>query len=83
MQDLWEDGVNSQTVLEHYGREMDVHAMRGFWKNDDSVLENLKKIPELLDAKEKIRITFDYDPDYPRALIQIRGFKKPYEYNLD
>lgn len=75
--DLWEDDVNTQTICEHYGYQ-DVAAvlrvLHGFWPKG-AVLENIAKIPELLrmEAAEekKFRIILDYDPEFPRAMIQI------------
>lgn len=69
--------MKPQEVFTHYGKE---YAQRngfgyGIWPKEEA-LENLKKLPELvphLDAKKKIRITFDYDPDFPAALITTEG----------
>lgn len=30
-----------------------------------------------LDKSKKVKIIFDYDPDYPRALLQVTG-QKPF-----
>lgn len=43
-------------------------------------MRNIRALPEILeqftDPKEKIRIIFDYDPNFPRALFQIWGLQK-------
>lgn len=43
----------------------------GHWPVDSGTLERLKELPEILDAKKKTRIIFDYDPSFPRALLQV------------
>ena len=78
MKDVWDDGVNARLVAEHYGYTSDELApTRGFWRNDKTVLKRLSEVQVLLeqfsDPGKKIRVVFDYDPDYPRALIQVWG----------
>ena len=75
---LWEDGTNGPRTLEHYGYSPEDYltggVSRGFWPNDGTALEKLKNLPEyiqLAHPAQKIRIVFDYDPEYPRALIQV------------
>lgn len=69
--------MNSDAVIEHYGYGPEtVNApgtYLGFWPNGDSVFDGLAKLPELLDRKQKVRIVFDYDPDFPSAMIQVCG----------
>ncbi len=51
----------------------------GNWEKDDA-FERLAFLPELipyLDKSKKVKIIFDYDPDYPRALLQVTG-QKPF-----
>ncbi|MCI8935189.1 MAG: hypothetical protein HFE80_11935 [Clostridiaceae bacterium] len=76
---LWVDGVNSSIVLEHYGHVKDLMVHTGFWRNDGTIFQKLAQVPELIEqyGKGKIRAIFDYDPDYPRALIQIWGLPTP------
>lgn len=75
---VWEDGVNPAMIAEHFGYSVDELApTRGFWENNGEVLKRLSGVQEALekfrDPKKKIRVIFDYDPDYPRALVQIWG----------
>ena len=76
---LWPDGVNSRMVLEHYGYKRDLDGPRGFWSNDGTIFERFCKIPEVIQqfGNGKIRVIFDYDPDFPRALVQILGLAQP------
>lgn len=69
-------------IAEHYGYTETANTT-GCWQIDETTLERLKTLPEVLDPKRKIRITFDYDPDFPRALIQIWTGVKEYveQYN--
>jgi hypothetical protein len=57
-------------VEKHYGYTESAHAS-AYWEINENTLERLKLLPEALDPKKKIRVTFDYDPDFPRALIQV------------
>ena len=77
---LWVDGVNSGIVLEHYGHVKDIMVHTGFWRNDGTIFQKLAQVPELIEkyGKGKIRAIFDYDPDFPRALIQIWGLKSAF-----
>ena len=76
---LWVDGVNSSIVYAHYGYVKDLAISAGFWRNDGTIFQKLAQVPELIEryGKGKIRAIFDYDPDYPRALIQIWGLPSP------
>lgn len=76
---LWVDGVNSGLVLDHYGYVKDVMVHTGFWRNDGTIFQKLAQVPELIEryGNGKIRAIFDYDPDFPRALIQIWGLPAP------
>lgn len=76
---LWPDGVNSRMVLEHYGYERDHDGPRGFWSNDGTIFQRFCEIPEVIQqfGRGKVRVIFDYDPDFPRALVQILGIVPP------
>lgn len=85
VKDVWDDGVNARLVAGHYGYTSDELApTRGFWRNDGTVLKKLSEVQELLekfgDPEKKIRVVFDYDPNYPRALIQVWGLRS---YSLE
>lgn len=72
--------TDKNEVFAHYGKEYVERNGLGYglWPKEDA-LENLKGIPELvpyLDGKRKIRITFDYDPDFPVALFTSEGAKE-------
>lgn len=71
--------IDAASVLAHYGYTPEKAApARGIWANDDTVLQRLSKLPELLEqhGSGKLRIVFDYDPEYPKALIQVWGLRK-------
>lgn len=79
---LWEDGLNSKMVFEHYGHDAGDRTQGiGMWPNDGTVFKRLSALPEALehfgDPTKKIRVIFDYDPNYPRAMIQVWGMQKP------
>lgn len=69
--------MNSNAIIKYYGYAPEVvnapGIYLGFWPNEDGVFNGLAKLPELLDRKQKVRIVFDYDPDFPSAMIQVRG----------
>lgn len=75
-----DDGFNPGKVLGHYGYDASAarsgSVMLGFWQNDE-VMKKLALLPELLEkhrsSNGKVRITFDYDPEFPRALVQVWG----------
>ncbi len=77
-EDLWEDGLNSNLVCEHYGYEdiKDGTIGQGFWRKDIAQ-EWFKKMSETLqlDWERKIQVIFEYDPDYPRAYLRVIGQK--------
>lgn len=71
--------INTAAVLAHYGYEPGRLApTRGIWENDSAAIQRLSKLPELLEryGDGKLRVVFDYDPEYPRALIQVWGLRK-------
>lgn len=72
----------STEVMEHFGymEGIPLDAGIGCWPNDaDLILKRLAMLPEVLKRrgalKRKIRIVFDYDPDFPRALLQVWGLE--------
>ena len=64
-------------ALKHFGYE-NVHAPKhgtGCWANDgETIPRNIQELPEALELivepNEKVRLIFDYDPNFPRALFQ-------------
>lgn len=71
--------INSgQEVLTHFAYG-NTAPTNGIWPNDGTALGRLGKLPEVLHLcqaeKKKIRIVFDYDPDFPKALLQIWGLE--------
>lgn len=71
--------IDIASVLAHYGYTSEKTApTRGVWANDGTALQRLSSLPELLEQHEsgKLRIVFDYDPEYPKALIQVWGLRK-------
>lgn len=72
----------SAEVMEHFGymEGIPLDVGIGCWPNDaDLILKRLAVLPEVLkqrDAlKRKIRIVFDYDPDFSSALLQVWGLE--------
>lgn len=69
-----------EEVLRHFGYPEDTQEKGvgiGCWEKS-KIFNNLADLPELipyLDKNKKIRIVFDYDPDFPRALLQVTGTK--------
>lgn len=75
----WGDGLNPKMICGHYGY-MDVNAIQsgyhGYWPKETvlSRIAELTQVLSLMDAeKRKFRIVLDYDPEFPRALLQIKG----------
>lgn len=79
----WEDAEweHTKPVLAHFGYTPDGYPinkfgtlkMRGVWTNETSV-PNLGDFADLLlcwSAGKQIRIALDYDPDYPKMLVQV------------
>ncbi len=77
---LWHDGMCREAVLEHYGYEdtKEPHVAMGFWTKD-SVPERIKNLSDgilsAIDLKKKVQVIFEYDPDFPRAFLRIKGTK--------
>lgn len=67
-------GVSEKEIWEHYGYDMEkIHAEGGFgiWPREKA-FENLKGIADFVkfvDKNKKARIVFEYDPDFPAAVI--------------
>ena len=60
-------------VAKHFGYESIPEAC-GCWDVNETTLDRLRALPDVLNAickNEKIRVTFDYDPDFPKALLQV------------
>lgn len=74
------DGISSKTVLEHYGYKdtTEPHVAMGFWTKE-SVPERIGKLSDgllsTLDFNKKIQVIFEYDPDFPKAFLRIKGTK--------
>lgn len=71
---------NSSDALEHFGylEGIPPEVRISCWPNNaDLIRKRLATLPDILNQrsplKSKIRIVFDYDPDYPKALLQIWG----------
>lgn len=72
--------MNREEVFAHYGKTCPKENgySHGIWRREEA-LERLKKLPELLpylNPKRKIRITFDYDPDFPFALFTTENLRE-------
>ena len=69
------DELDVDEVLEHYGyKPEDVHNNGvgcGVWRKEEAFqkLGSIKEFMLAVDEKEKARIEFNYDPDFPAALL--------------
>ena len=68
-------------VLEHFGYQKDSAAPAlGNWANDGTAFRRLASLPEVLERfsnpEIRIRVVFDYDPAFPRALLQVWGMSE-------
>lgn len=72
--------VTEEVAARHYGYEPDQLSQRKrFWANSETVMDKFMGIAYGLKKHRKkvgkVRITFDYDPEYPVALLQVRTAK--------
>ncbi len=82
--------MSREKVLEHYGYEdtQEAHVAMGFWAKE-TVPERIGKLSDALkktlDFNKKVRVIFEYDPDFPRAYLRIEGTKEinPEEAHTD
>lgn len=66
------DGPALQEVMAHFGYET-IGEWSSTWLNKPGQIERLSKLPEfikMLGLDKRYRIIFDYDPDYPKMLLQ-------------
>ena len=66
-------GYTHDEILEHYGYKPDIVRTCGvgIWAKEDA-LQRLEYLPDFIkyvNAKEKARIEFNYDPDFPAAVL--------------
>lgn len=73
-------------TLEHFGYSEDLSQKKpgitiGYARPDKAFgwLEQLKDLVPYMDRAKKVRVAFEYDPDFPMALLVIEGMKKPTE----
>ena len=76
----------TKRALEHYGHDLDELETRdpqiGTWPIEKA-MERLKSLPDFMDFVDdtkKVRITFEYDPDYPTALLLVEASMKPVQW---
>lgn len=76
----------TKRALEHYGHDLSELETRdpeiGTWPKE-SAMERLKSLPDFMDFVDdtkKVRITFEYDPDYPTALFLAEVEMKPVQW---
>ena len=74
----WGKDATHDETYAHFGYEVkhESGVGAGCWPNDgETIMRRLRFLPEILegytDPAKKIRVVFDYDPDFPRALFQI------------
>ena len=69
------DELDVDEVLKHYGYKPEkVHCNGGgfgVWRREEAFqkLGSIKEFMLAVDEKEKVRIEFSYDPDFPAALL--------------
>jgi len=69
------DELDPNDALRHYGyKPEDFHRNgvgRGIWRREEAFqrLNSLGEFMGFVDEKEKARIEFNYDPDFPAALL--------------
>ena len=73
-------------ILGHFGYPEDLSQQKpgitfGYAKPDKAFgwLEQMKDFVPYMDRTKKVRVAFEYDPDFPMALLVIEGMKKPSE----
>lgn len=76
----------TKRALEHYGHDLSELETRdpeiGTWPKEKA-MEQLKSLPsfmDFVDDTKKVRITFEYDPDYPTALLLVEAKMKPVQW---
>ena len=66
-------GYTHDEILAHYGYKPDIVRTCGvgIWAKEDAFqqLEYLPDFMKYVNAKEKARIEFNYDPDFPAAVL--------------
>lgn len=80
---LEEDRVSPQMICGHYDYP-DHEALKtryhAFWPREAVFdrIDQLSLVLRLIGGSEKrFRVVIDYDPEYPRALLQIFGLQEP------
>lgn len=76
----------TKQALMHYGHDLDELETKdpeiGTWPKEKA-MERLKSLPDFMDFVDdtkKVRITFEYDPDYPTALLLVEARMKPSQW---
>lgn len=72
--------MDTEQVMRHFGYDArDRAGWRGNWPNDGTAIDRLEALPEVLrkfyKGNTRLRVTFDLDPDFQRALLQIWGLE--------
>lgn len=65
-------GPTLQEVMAHFGYET-IGEWSSTWLNKPGQIERLSELPEfirMLELDKRCRIIFDYDPTYPKMLLQ-------------
>ena len=66
------DGPTLQEVMAHFGYDS-IGEWSSTWLNEPRQIDRLAELPKfigLLGLDKHYRIIFDYDPDYPKMLLQ-------------
>lgn len=64
--------IRMEDVWAHFGYT-EIGEYHRSWHNTPEQIERLASLPEILrmiGMQNRIKVTFDYDPDYPRLLLQ-------------
>ena len=76
----------TKLAMEHYGHDLSELETRdpqiGTWPKEKA-MERIKSLPDFMgfvDDTKKVRITFEYDPDYPTALFLVEAKMKAVQW---
>ncbi len=64
---------STEEICAHYGYNY-VGKWHSHWPNVPGQIDRLSDLPDFIKTvgldKQRFRVTFDYDPDYPNMLLQ-------------
>lgn len=83
------DEIDPDEVLKHYGYKPEEVRCNGVgigvWRKEEAFqkLGDIGAFMRFVDHKAKARIEFNYDPDFPAALLITHAATKTYEMGLE